>query len=282
MEDDHTDEREYELNDKRKRKPTKKPDRQITTRKQNRVSHSEEERDNNSGFFLEEENNVADSGENMFFGDEASNQLPDTSSNPTESAVKTLHEELTGHSSIQPLANNSINGLTGNRDNNAYKERLVVRRKLRSYYDKFQKSFNTELKKEFLHLDKKSDEELQTLLSEVKFAVFWRTQPELVKQTYFHFLEFNEHYIGAQGLSQTLRRDPLVSDLLEEINIKYQNEMYVEPEYRLILATLGAAHIVRKINKISSDVPSVLTNLREELEQNSVEDEILLEKYNDL
>lgn len=226
-----------------------------------------------------------------FFAEEEPVVLPEASINKeTKEAVKTLHEDLTGiPTNSQPgtLPPTNISSMA-----DKLKQRLLIRRTLKSYQEKFQKYFSSEMKKELAHLEKKTDEELETLLEDVKFTVFSKTQPDLVKETYFQFIHFNEHFVRATGMSKYMRNNSAVNDLLEEINIKYQNKMYIEPEYRLALATLAIAQLIRSENAAqntktnnsnNNTVNEVdLSEMRTKLQESEVTNNEFIAKYNDL
>lgn len=181
-----------------------------------------------------------------------------------EQAVKNMHQDLTqgsgehgssgvdmGHgedSGRHTQQRASPEQVREVREVSTVANRLASTRMIHAYRDRFGDMMSDPLIKQIKSLDAKSDEELDGLLTEVKYAVFSRTQPAILKETYFALIEANETLFGARGLHDRLRKDDHIQDLLDEVNIKYQHYMYVEPEYRLIYCTLAAGAVVRRMN----------------------------------
>lgn len=169
-----------------------------------------------------------------------------------QDAVNTLHSDITGGTSLPEVETAKENERVVPTPAEAAAAlgigRIAKLRMVRAYRDRFSDYFSESLQRLLRGIEKKEEGELDELLAEVKYAVFEHTQPGILKETYFALVEMNEGVFGAGGLRRRLEADDHVQDLLDEVNIKYQHNMYVEPEYRLVYCTLAAGALMRRIN----------------------------------
>jgi len=128
-------------------------------------------------------------------------------------------------------------------------ERQKKIRLIQAYRTKLGKYLSDALKKQTASLEGKADEDIERLEKEVKYAVYAGTQPKLVEDLYFRILDYVEKPLGAEGLTEDVRDNPHLQDLLTEVSIKYQNYMEVEPEYRLAFMTLNNVISKRRMNR---------------------------------
>lgn len=128
-------------------------------------------------------------------------------------------------------------------------ERTKKIRLISAYKSKFEKYLGDQLKKQCANLESKTDEKLVSLEEEVKFAVFAGNQSRVVQDAYFNVCSVLEVPLGARGYTEKCKEKKLVDDILAELSIKYQNSMYVEPEWRLLYATLVGMLAQRMENK---------------------------------
>lgn len=190
-------------------------------------------------------------------------------------AVRSMHEDITGNASLPKYGAANVtltqdNPLQGDQGGWVDSEptpaprgqtrgkagpgRLACMRMIKAYEERFGEYFPDSLSSQLEGLERRDEADLEELLSEVKYCVFSKTQPGILKSTYFALVEGNEHMFGADGLHARLKEDQHIIDLLDEVNIKYQHYMYVEPEYRLIYCTLAAGAITRKMNQVGVGV----------------------------
>lgn len=182
-------------------------------------------------------------------------------------AVRRMHSSIAPSISANDMDNHSISAAP----NKAHK--LTMIRMIRAYKEKFEKHFSKALKEELRDLEKKDVEELQVVLEEVKFEVFSKTQPKIINSTFFNLVKNVEPLFGAEGLSNDMREQETIHDVLTEVSIKYQHYMYVEPEYRLLYFTFTAGMMRQQMNKRGSHTKDFL--------KRTVDQEIV-NKFNDL
>lgn len=120
--------------------------------------------------------------------------------------------------------------------------------------------------------------ELQYLLEEIGVAVNTRNSAGLTKILYFESLrviEFGSKFVGlrVEGLQKALSENQAIHDVLNELSLKYENDMFMAPEIRLGYLTATTILGLHKLNSTKD----VITNFLSE----KVPDE-LQKEYNDL
>jgi hypothetical protein len=163
-------------------------------------------------------------------------------------------------------------------------KRLSTIRILKAYEERFSKYFSDELKRELRHLELKSQDTLNELLSEIKYTIYAKTQPDVIKESYYLSIKTYENLIQADGLSDELRKNDRLTELLDEITIKYLHLTHFEPEYRLLYTTLITAQVLRVQNKANNLLHSLLSvnGIPKTSFNDVVTDENILQEYNDL
>jgi hypothetical protein len=74
-------------------------------------------------------------------------------------------------------------------------------------------------------------------------------------------VEFGGAFVGLKmnGLSEALQQNQAIHDVLNEISLKYENDMYMAPEVRLAYLTSMTMLSLHKLNSTESVVREFLT-----------------------
>jgi hypothetical protein len=133
-------------------------------------------------------------------------------------------------------------------------ERLKLKNKIIQYQDKFPdelKAYSYKMDK----LDQFSNEDLQVFLDEIQIAVSQRNNVGLYKSIYFSGLKFLEkassHMTGVNmgGLHNVLYGNPEVQKCLDEISLKYCDDLYMPAPVRLTYLSLQVCLTMYDIRK---------------------------------
>lgn len=123
------------------------------------------------------------------------------------------------------------------------------------------------------HLKSLSIVELEELLKQVQLVVSNKNSSKVVDEAYFMIIGLCENvsqtpkfktHCDLQGLSQSLRNDPEIADLLECISLSYGSIVDIPPEKKLILSTLGCLIKTASVNKMLTKIK----NYEQQLEKN--------------
>jgi hypothetical protein len=112
-------------------------------------------------------------------------------------------------------------------------------------------------------LDKMEIKELEYLLQELSIAVNTRNSSGLTKMLYFEGLrvvEVTSKLVGLKidGLSEALKQNQAVHDCLNELSLKYENDMYMSVEMRLGYLTCTSILSLHKLNSTKSVIDNFL------------------------
>lgn len=112
-------------------------------------------------------------------------------------------------------------------------------------------------------LDKLETNELSYLLEEISIAVNTRNSSGLTKMLYFESLkvvEVTSRLVGLKidGLQAALKDSQAIHDCLNELSLKYENDMYMAPEVRLAYLTGSTILQLHKLNSTKSVVQNFL------------------------
>jgi hypothetical protein len=127
-------------------------------------------------------------------------------------------------------------------------------------------------------IDKMSEREMEFLIEELSIAVNTRNSSGLTKMLYFEscrFLEIGGAMAGMQiaGLSEALKQNQAIHDVLNELALKYESDMFMQPEIRLAYLTCTTAVSLHKLNSTSNTINGFL---QKEVSKN------ITEEYKDL
>lgn len=126
---------------------------------------------------------------------------------------------------------------------------LQKSRIIEGYLERFKKQVPKEIAKQYKkHKNNATEEELEGIIQELKYAVFMKSNPNLLKTTYYQVIETQEHTLGADGLAEDIRQDIAMQALLDEVEINHAHRLYVGPEYRLLLFTIIRGMYRRNVN----------------------------------
>lgn len=134
-------------------------------------------------------------------------------------------------------------------------EQVKERRKLILHIQRYIKSFPKICKEwENVELNKKTIEELQNLLEEIKLTVGNSNSQQLGIFAYQSGMNMVESMGGMfnmelHGLTQTACQDPAIINCLKELSLEYMNLNYISPEKRLAVLTCGLALGIDRRNK---------------------------------
>ena len=112
-------------------------------------------------------------------------------------------------------------------------------------------------------LDVMSIPELEYLIQELSVAVNTQNSSGLTKMLYFgsvRFVEASSSIFGLQinGLSAALNDNEAVHDVLNEISLKYENDMYMAPEIRLAYLTAQTMLGLHNLNSSGNTINAFL------------------------
>ncbi len=185
------------------------------------------------------------------------------------SAIREMHRSLQG-------LQKDRSGV-GGADREEPKEPKIVKiRRLKEYAKRLEHVLPEHLSKEIEKCDRKKDADLDSLTDEVKYAVYSHTQGGLIRDMVGATMGPLEALTGAEGLKEAFMSDPAIAILLEEVSIKYQRYMYVEPEWRLGLCAINHAVALRDRAKARQKKPDWTHFL------NSVVNPDLVQEYSDI
>jgi len=98
------------------------------------------------------------------------------------------------------------------------------------------------------HLGDLSSEELETMINDIRFCISTKNTNSLYETGATKGLLVAETLLRPiykiDGLSDVLSKDQTYLDLVEEILLENQNQVYVKPQYRLLYCVLSSAYIV--------------------------------------
>ena len=141
-------------------------------------------------------------------------------------------------------------------------EKMKLKNKLLRYKELFPhllQNFNYRIE----DLDKLEIKELEYLLEEISIAVNTRNSSGLTKMLYFETVRVAEtggriFGLKIEGLQQALKENQAVHDVLNELSLKYENDMYMAPELRLAYLTSSAILSLHKLNSTKSVIQNFL------------------------
>lgn len=102
-------------------------------------------------------------------------------------------------------------------------------------------------------LDNLTNEEMVILLEEMSMAVSTRNSSGLTAMLYFTGVETIERagtMLGyqIQGVSMALQQNAAIKDCLNELMLKYEQQLYTPPELRLAYLTISTVMTIHKLN----------------------------------
>lgn len=115
------------------------------------------------------------------------------------------------------------------------------------------KRFGSWLKKQGFNMTAKnledlSSDELETMINDIRFCISTKNTNSLYETGATKGILVAENLLRPiykiDGLSEVLSKDPTYLDLVEEILLENQNQIYVKPQYRLLYCVLSSAYIV--------------------------------------
>lgn len=112
-------------------------------------------------------------------------------------------------------------------------------------------------------LDKMEIQELEYILQELSICVNTRNSSGLTKMLYFEsmrIIECTGPLFGLQilNLNEALKQNQGIHDILNELSLKYESEMYMPPELRLGYLTATTILSLHKLNSTSSVINEFL------------------------
>lgn len=170
--------------------------------------------------------------------------------------VSDMHQQLTGQPLHQEAARSNMapdvsDVIPHIGETESDKDRLGKMRMLRAYMRRFPDSLDEQFKAEVeRNIDRLTDSRLDDYIMEAKLQVFHHSQPAFIKRVLYKTIRAHEHRINAVGLADAIEAEPEFQDLLDEVTIKHQHRIYLEPEHRLVLAL---AHTVSTVIKHNLD-----------------------------
>lgn len=141
-------------------------------------------------------------------------------------------------------------------------EKMKVRNKLLRYKELFPHILQN-MSYRLDELDKMELRDLEYLLEETSIAVNTRNSSGLTKMLYFEsvrVVEMGGNFIGLKinGLQQALKDNQAIHDCLNELSLKYESDMYLAPEIRLLYLTSSTVLQLHKLNSTSNVIQNFL------------------------
>ena len=98
------------------------------------------------------------------------------------------------------------------------------------------------------NLEDLSIDELETMINDIRFCIATKNTNSMYETGATKGILVAETLLRPvykiDGLSEVLSKDPTYLDLVEEILLENQNQIYVKPQYRLLYCVLSSAYIV--------------------------------------
>lgn len=144
--------------------------------------------------------------------------------------------------------------------------------------------FGPELQKKgfkytYSKLNKKSPEQLADIIARIKLSLTTNNSSQFVASGVLTGVKGTELLLhrayNIDGLSDVLKHDEEWNRTLREVQLEYAQTMYIRPEYRLAMQTVGHAISVHNMNKIMEK------KKKKALEKKVKKPEIVDEKHND-
>jgi hypothetical protein len=131
-------------------------------------------------------------------------------------------------------------------------ERMKLKNKIMRYRELFPQ-YLAHFEYRMEEIDQMTEKEMLFLIEELSIAVNTRNSSGLTKMLYFEscrFLEVGGGMAGLQiaGLSEALRQNQAIHDVLNELSLKYESDMFMQPEIRLAYLTCTTAISLHKLN----------------------------------
>lgn len=141
-------------------------------------------------------------------------------------------------------------------------ERMKLKNKILRYRELFP-NYVAHFEYRMEDIDRMSEREMEFLIEELGVAVNTRNSSGLTKMLYFEscrFLEVGGSMAGLQvaGLSEALKQNQAIHDVLNELSLKYESDMFMAPEVRLAYLTLTTAVSLHKLNSTSGIINDFL------------------------
>lgn len=148
-------------------------------------------------------------------------------------------------------------------------EQILARFKLKAKIIHYKEDFPKQLVAydyKLSNLDGMTVQQLEELLIEIRFAVSCRNSSNLTKMFYFSTVEVAEKigtHIGfrIQGITKALNENAEIHNCLNELKLKYEDEMSTPPEMRLALITATTLLTFHRMNSNTETVQSVLKKI---------------------
>lgn len=142
-------------------------------------------------------------------------------------------------------------------------ERMKLRNKIMRYREMFPK-YLEHFEYRIEDLDNMTEGEMEFLIEEMSVAVNTRNSSGLTKMIYFEscrVLEIGGSFVNLQleGLSNALSQNQAIHDVLNEISLKYESDMFMAPEVRLGYLTLTTALSLHKLNSSQNTINRFLS-----------------------
>ena len=145
-------------------------------------------------------------------------------------------------------------------------QKMIARMKLKNKIMRYRELFPhyvSHFEYRMEDFDRMSEREMELLIEELSVAVNTRNSSGLTKMLYFEscrFLEVGGTMAGANiaGLSEALKQNQAIHDVLNELSLKYESDMFMAPEVRLIYLTLTTAVSLHKLNSNSGIINDFL------------------------
>lgn len=151
-------------------------------------------------------------------------------------------------------------------------ERMKLKNKIMRYRELFPHHL-AHFEYKMQEIDAMSEREMEFLIEELSVAVNTRNSSGLTKMLYFEsckFLEVGGTMVGMHitGLSEALRQNQAIHDVLNELSLKYESDMFMMPEIRLAYLTCTTAISLHKLNSnaniigdfLKKEVPKSMTD----------------------
>lgn len=141
-------------------------------------------------------------------------------------------------------------------------ERMKLKNKIMRYRELFP-HYLSHFEYRIEEIDRMSEREMEFLIEELSVAVNTRNSSGLTKMLYFEscrFLEVGGSMAGLQvaGLSEALKQNQAIHDVLNELSLKYESDMFMQPEIRLAYLTLTTAVSLHKLNSSGNVISGFL------------------------
>lgn len=142
-------------------------------------------------------------------------------------------------------------------------EKMIERAKLRNKIMRYRELFPKYTEHFEFDLESMDESEMEILLEHMHVAVNTRNSAGLTKMLYFETVkatEFCGSFVGLNidGLSAALQQNQAIHDILDELSLKYENDMYMAPEIRLGYVTLSTAFSLHKLNSSQNTINNFL------------------------